>query len=250
MTKSIGEAVAYTDELTQRSLPEGVQTFVLPALTSLSAVRDRLPVDSRLLLGVQNAHYEAEGPHTGEVSMAMVRDAGASIVEIGHSERRLHQGETDEIVAAKVRAAVDHGLTPLICVGESERVRSAGGALDFVRGQLFAAMARLDPEEWDRTLVAYEPVWAIGAAGTPATAEQIAPVLAAINDATHGCASVLYGGSVDASVARKLRGVAQLDGLFVGRSAWTASGLRELIDIWAQRSSVETSPTLISEQVR
>ena len=102
----------------------------------LARVRDRLPADSPVLLGAQNAHWAVEGPWTGEISMRMAKDAGATLIEIGHSERREHFGETDRTVALKAAAAVAHGLIPLICVGEPMAVRDVGGAEDFVRVQL------------------------------------------------------------------------------------------------------------------
>ena len=121
MTKTLAEARDFVDRIAPVPVPAGVQPFVLPSHTSLAAVRDRLPADSPVLLGAQNAHWAPDGAWTGEVSMRMAADAGAQLIEIGHSERREHFGETDATVAAKVAAALDHGLTPLVCVGEPLR---------------------------------------------------------------------------------------------------------------------------------
>jgi triosephosphate isomerase len=244
MNKTIPEAREYVDRLATAGVPGGVQAFVLPPHTALAAVRDRVPAGLPLLLGAQNAHWAAEGAGTGEVSMRMVKDAGASLVEMGHSERRESFGETDETVARKARAALDHGLTPLVCVGEPAAVRQAGGAADFVVAQLRAATALLAPEELRGVLVAYEPVWAIGTSGRPATPAEVAPVLATMADAVAqlsgggGCRGLLYGGSVDAGNAARLLAVDHVDGLFVGRSAWTAEGLLELLAIGAARAWV------------
>jgi triosephosphate isomerase len=193
------------------------------------------------LLGAQNAHWADEGPWTGEVSMRMVRDAGASLVEIGHSERREHFGETDQLVALKVFAALQNGLTPLLCVGEPLSVRQAGGAQEYVLRQLDAAVARLPAWRIAEILVAYEPVWAIGESGTAATPDHIAPVMNALADrlAQHnlgaGCRALLYGGSVDERNAPDLLRLPRLDGLFVGRAAWDADGFLRLIDLAAHR---------------
>ena len=234
MTKTLAQARTFVDELIATPLPAGVGTFVLPAHTSLAAVAERLPADSPILLGAQNASAEPDGALTGEVSMAMVRDAGARLVEVGHSERRQHFGETDEMVAAKVGAALDAGLTPLICVGESWSQRCAGQAVTFVQRQLQAALTRASDADRNRVMVAYEPVWAIGASGRPAGPEQIQPVLTRLAEVVGDAVPVLYGGSVTPVVAVELRAVAHLDGLFVGRAAWTAAGLRRLLHVWAE----------------
>jgi triosephosphate isomerase len=240
MTKTIGESRAYAcalaEALAKAPLPDRVRAFILPAHTSLAAVRDQL-AGVPVMLGAQNAHWAPEGAGTGEVSMRMVADAGATIVEMGHSERREQFGETDETVARKARAAVDFGLLPLICVGEPWSVRAAGGAEEFVAAQVRAALSRLRADEIARTLIAYEPVWAIGTGGTPATAEQVAPVMAVIAAETRrlgggtGCRAVLYGGGVDADNAADLLRVDAADGLFVGRAAWTVDGLLRLLAI-------------------
>lgn len=239
MNKTIAEARDYVDGLLKTPVPPRVQVFLLPAHTALAAVRDHLPAGSPVLLGAQNAHWAQEGQGTGEVSMRMVRDAGAVLVEIGHSERREHFGETDETVALKVRAAVDHGLIPLICVGESASVRDAGRAGDFVCAQIRAATGLLARHEVGRLLVAYEPVWAIGSAGRAAEPTEVAPVMAALAAALaagsegDGCRALLYGGGVDPGNAASLLQDTPAEGLFVGRAAWTVEGLAQLLALGA-----------------
>lgn len=242
MTKTIGEARAYIHHLAGARFPAGVQPFVLPAHTSLAAARDALPLDSPVLLGAQNAHWSAEGAGTGEVSMRMVVDAGARLVEMGHSERREQHAETDETVARKARAAFDAGLVPLICVGEPADERAAGNAIEYVSAQVRAALSRLAPHEVADALLAYEPVWAIGEHGRPASPEEIAPVMAGIAralqaDGRAGCRALLYGGSVDESNAADLLRVEHTDGLFVGRAAWTPDGFLRLVGIAAERAA-------------
>lgn len=239
MSKTLSEARDYARRLAATDLPDEVQVFVVPPATALAAVRDTLPADSSVLLGAQNAHWEREGAFTGEVSMGMVRDAGASLVEVGHSERRAMFGETDEEVAAKVRAAVDAGLVPLVCVGEPGDVRAAGRQHHFVLAQVRAALSRLAPEEVPGVLLAYEPVWAIGAAGRAALPSEVEPVLAAVAAETSTLAdgkdrpTLLYGGSVEATNAAELLAGPDTDGLFVGRAAWEPAGLLALVAVAA-----------------
>lgn len=234
MNFTIGESVAYIDHLTGVQFPDSVQPFLLPALTALGAVRAALPTSSRVLLGAQNAHWADEGAATGEVSMRMAQDAGADLLEIGHSERREQFGETDRTVTRKVAAAVRQDLTPLLCVGEPADVRDSGRAVQHVLDQVRSALAPLSPAERATCLVAYEPVWAIGVAGRAARPEEVAPVMAAIAaelDPPAQCRAVLYGGSVHAGNAAGLLAVPHTDGLFVGRAAWSAAGFLELVEI-------------------
>ena len=138
MNKTLAEARRYTAELLEGldGLELGaVQPFIIPPATALSAVAAELRGDNRVLLGAQNAHWEDDGAWTGEVSVPQVADAGAQIVEIGHSERRGHFGETDETARRKVAAVLRHGLTPLLCVGEPAEVKDAGGSSGFILQQ-------------------------------------------------------------------------------------------------------------------
>lgn len=239
MTKTLSEARAYVRELLRAPLPNNLNVFILPAHTALASVRADVPSDSPLRIGAQNAHWASDGAATGEVSMRMVADAGASIVEIGHSERREGFCETDDRVSRKVRAAIDHALVPLICVGEPQGVREGGGAVEFVTDQVSHALSRLAPAERAAALIAYEPIWAIGDGGRPASGEQVAPVIAAIAAAVAAQSEgrtprgVLYGGSVNADNLAGLLSVPLVGGVFVGRAAWDASAFRRLLDIAA-----------------
>src|SRR5699024_7347566 len=130
MNKTLAEARAWAEGLRDHldgTAPAGVQPFVIPSFTATTAVAGILGEDAPVLLGVQNAHWEDAGAWTGEVSVPQAKDAGAQIVEIGHSERREHFGETVETTRLKVAAALRHGLTPLLCIGESAEVKDASG---------------------------------------------------------------------------------------------------------------------------
>ncbi|GHS84772.1 triosephosphate isomerase [Actinomycetota bacterium] len=228
MTKTLADATAWARAVAAAhwaGLPT-VRPFVLPPATALTAVRDVL-VGSPVEVGAQNAHWADAGAWTGEVSVPQVRDAGAVLVEIGHSERRAWFGETDRTVNLKVHATLRHGLTALVCVGEPEAAFRAGRSVEHVLAQTRAALA--DVTDLGRVLVAYEPVWAIGEQGRPARPDEVAGVVAALA-AEVGPAGVrlLYGGSVDTSNAADLLAVPGLDGLFVGRAAWAAEGFLAL----------------------
>ena len=254
MTKTLAEAREWVDHVVREPLPDGVEAFVLPPLTALHVVLDALPEGSPLRVGAQNAHQDPDGAVTGEVSMHQVHDAGARIVEIGHSERREHLGETDEVVAAKVVAALAADLVPLVCVGEPWSVRESGGEHAYVGAQVRAALAGLAPTDLQRVLLAYEPVWAIGEDGHPATPGDVVDVLATIRTTVAALApgarprGVLYGGSVTPDNAPDLLRTDGLDGLFVGRAAWTPAGFTALLGLCADATAAYDRPPSTHEQ--
>ncbi|WP_277755268.1 triose-phosphate isomerase [Pseudactinotalea terrae] len=235
MTKTLAQAREYAQALARVSWAEGLQPFVIPPATAISAVADILPPGGPVLVGAQDAHWEDAGAWTGEVSVPQVKDAGARLLEIGHSERRAHFGETDERVNLKVHAALRHGVLPLVCVGEDAEQRAAGSAVELVSSQVRAALDGVASST--QVLLAYEPVWAIGAGGTPAAPEDIVDVVAAIAEVGGPARPVLYGGSVSLDNAAGLISVPGVTGLFVGRSAWEVEGFTALAEIVAQRST-------------
>lgn len=233
MTKTRAEAVAYATGLREALAtepPSGVRQFVVPPATALSAVVAALGEDSPVLVGAQNAHWEDAGAWTGEISVPQVADAGARLVEIGHSERRAHFGDTDATVRLKVAATLRHGLRPLLCVGESDDVRTAGRSVAYVRAQTEAALDGLPDDALQHVLIAYEPVWAIGEGGREPHPEDIAPVFADLRArwGDEGPA-LLYGGSVHRGNAAGLLEVPHVNGLFVGRGAWQVADFLRLI---------------------
>jgi L-erythrulose 1-phosphate isomerase len=210
-----------------------VQVFVLPSFTSLPDAA-RHPVRQYIWLGAQTAHWADEGPYTGEISPRMLAALGLDLVLAGHAERRL-AGESDEIVNWKVLAALRHGLRVLVCVGETAVERSAGAGAETCVRQLLLALRDVPADAAERLLVAYEPVWAIGAGGTPATLEQAAPVASALKEMLRRAVKtdvrppLLYGGSVDVANAAGFAAGSTFDGLFVGRAAWTPSGFAAVL---------------------
>ncbi|MFI7585274.1 triose-phosphate isomerase [Kocuria sp. M1N1S27] len=241
MNKTLSEATEWAGGLAEflagRQLGE-VQPFLIPPATAIAAVAQTLREEPRVLVGAQNAHWEDAGAWTGEVSVPQVADAGARIVEIGHSERREHFGETDETVRAKVAATLAHGLVPLLCIGEPADVKDAGGSTAHVLEQAARALEGLEAEQLGRVLIAYEPIWAIGEHGRPAGVAELEEPFAALGGAYgHRVAGLLYGGSVNLDNAAQLLGIAHVDGLFVGRTAWRLEGYLRLLEIAVQHAT-------------
>lgn len=205
-----------------------VQPFVIPPFTSMAEVAAILS-GTRVRVGAQNMHWADAGAWTGEVSPLMIKDAGATLVELGHSERRTYFGETDETVALKTAAALAHSLTPLVCIGETRAEFDAGRTAEVLARQVSAALSRIAPaHRGDEMLLAYEPVWSIGEGGTPAEPGFVNTQHGLIKQLTQRALGrtipVLYGGSVNPGNCRELAAQLHVDGLFIGRSAWAAGG--------------------------
>ncbi|MCW2308434.1 triose-phosphate isomerase [Rhodobium gokarnense] len=232
MNNTIAETRSYLTELAAAPLPDAMSVFVVPSFTALPAARETIG-DAPVHLGAQNMHWDEKGAHTGEISPLMLLECGVEIVELGHSERRTDQAESDADVNAKVRSAIAHDLRPLVCVGDHEEELAAGASAETVIRQVKLAFSGIDTSQLSRSLIAYEPVWAIGESGRVASPEHVEAVHRAVRDLldTHGLASVpvLYGGSVNAGNAGALAATKGVGGLFVGRSAWTAGGFLEVI---------------------
>lgn len=208
-----------------RSL-DRVDLAVCPPATLAALVGEALR-GSPIALGGQDCHHKAAGAHTGEISAEMWADLGARFVIVGHSERRQFHGETDAIVAAKAVAACRAGLSPIICVGESLQERDVGETLSVIARQLAGSV----PDDAARpdTVIAYEPVWAIGTGRTPTLAqvEEVHQAIGRALDARFGAAGrqirVLYGGSVKPDNAASLLAVAGVDGALVGGASLKAA---------------------------
>lgn len=192
--------------------PDGCELLICPPATLLARASAL-----GLAVGGQDCHAKGSGAHTGDISAAMLVDAGASHVILGHSERRADHGETSDEVAAKARAAQDAGLTAIVCVGETEAERDAGRTLDVIGAQIDASVAGL---EVGRLVVAYEPVWAIGTGRTP-TLDEIAEVHAFLRARVD--VPLLYGGSVKPGNAAEIFAVPNVDGALVGGASLKAA---------------------------
>ncbi len=234
MNKVRAEARAFAEALAGSDVARrtAAQLFVVPPFTAVAEVADRL-AGTRVRVGVQNVHWAEAGAWTGEISAAMAADCGATIAEIGHSERRTHFGETDGTVALKVAAALRHGLTPLVCVGDTRDEYEAGHTAEALERQVRAAVSKVSRAEAERVIIAYEPVWSIGEGGTPAepgfAAEQHARIKATLAEVTGSEPRVLYGGSVNPGNCVALAAEPHIDGLFIGRSAWAPEGFLGIV---------------------
>jgi triosephosphate isomerase len=235
MNKTLAEARAFAEGLVAADATRDprIQRFVIPPFTALREVKSML-ADTSVKVGAQNMHWADDGAWTGEVSPVMLKDCNLDIVELGHSERREHFGETDDTVGLKAEAAVRHGLIPLICIGETLAEREAGRAQEVLATQVRGALAKLTGDQKDATiLLAYEPVWAIGANGVPATADYAdarqAEIIALSQDVLGRKLPCLYGGSVNPQNCEELISCPHIDGLFIGRAAWKVEGYLDIL---------------------
>ncbi|HMC51816.1 MAG TPA: triose-phosphate isomerase [Acidimicrobiales bacterium] len=221
------EAIQVVQKLSYRLRPadyDAVDVSVHPPFTGLRSIQtvldaDRIPI----ALGAQNCHWEDSGAFTGEVSPAMLAKLNVAYVIVGHSERRQLFGEDDATVSRKLRAVLRHGMTPIVCVGETLDEREAGAAQAKVEAQVATALEGLSPEQVAGMVVAYEPIWAIGT-GRNATAEDAQAMCAAVREVVAGVASheaasgvrVQYGGSVKVTNIAELMAQPDVDGSLVG----------------------------------
>ncbi len=216
------EAVALIEKLKPLVITEDADVvFCVPAIDIIPAVA--ATKGTNIEIGAENMYFEEKGAFTGEISADMLTDAGVKYVIIGHSERREYFAETDETVNKKVLKAFEHGLTPIICCGESLKQREQGITIDWIRQQIKIAFLNVTAEQAKTAVIAYEPIWAIGT-GKVATTEQAQEVCAAIracigeiyDEATAAAIRIQYGGSVSASSAAELFSQEDIDGGLVG----------------------------------
>jgi triosephosphate isomerase len=215
--------------------PRGVEVAVCPAFTALAAVAE-IVNGTPIALGAQNCHHEPSGAHTGEISPPMLLDLGCRFVLVGHSERRREMGESDAQINRKVVAAAAHGLTPVLCVGETADERRQGLTFTTVEGQLRAGLAGIDAAALGKVVLAYEPVWAIGT-GVNASPAQAAEVHGYIRGLVSELASkeiaqsvrILYGGSVKADNVDALAAETDIDGALVGGASLVAQGFIAIV---------------------
>lgn len=222
MNKTPTEAVALVNELKPLVGNDEVDVvFCVPAIDIVPVVE--AAKGTNIHVGAENMYFEEKGAYTGEISPLMLKDAGVKYVIIGHSERREYFAETDETVNKKVLKAFEHGLTPIICCGESLTQREQGITIDWIRQQIKIAFLNVTADQAKTAVIAYEPIWAIGT-GKVATTEQAEEVCAAIrvcigeiyDQATAEAIRIQYGGSVSASSAPELFAQPNIDGGLVG----------------------------------
>ena len=222
MNMTPSEAVKLVEELKPLVVNDEVDVvFCVPAIDIIPAME--AAKGTNIQIGAENMHFEEKGAYTGEISPNMLVDAGVKYVIIGHSERREYFAETDETVNKKVLKAFEHGLTPIICCGETLTQREQGITLDWIRQQIKIAFQNVTADQAKTAVIAYEPIWAIGT-GKTATSDQAEEVCGAIraciaevyDEATAADIRIQYGGSVNAGNAAELFAKPDIDGGLVG----------------------------------
>src|SRR5215203_5783355 len=213
-----------------------VEVVIVPPFTAIAKVMEALDKAQNIKVGAQNIYWEKNGPFTGEISAALLRDLFVHYVVLGHSERRTLFGETDEIVNRKVRAAHEAALRPIVCVGETLEERERGEVEQVLGTQLRGSLANLSTKELGETVIAYEPVWAIGTGKTASTEQAqeahafIRAMLTEIADETTAARMrIQYGGSVKPDNARSLMSQPDIDGALVGGASLDPRSFAQIV---------------------
>ncbi|MDO6657914.1 MULTISPECIES: triose-phosphate isomerase [Bacillaceae] len=237
MNKTLTETKSFVDEV-KGLIPNGdrVDSVVCAPALFLDYLTDELE-GTALQVGAQNMHFEENGAFTGEISPVALNDLGVGYVILGHSERRELFGETDEVVNQKTHSAFKHNLTPIICVGETLEQRESNVTEDVVKEQVQKAIAGLTNEQVAQSVIAYEPIWAIGT-GKTATSDQANDVCAFIrgvlkdetSDETANAVRIQYGGSVKPGNIDELMGKSDIDGALVGGASLDAKSFLQLLE--------------------
>lgn len=238
MYKTSNDTQAFLTELKKLLMnfqSEDLTLFVIPSFPSLESSGQILK-DSPILLGAQNMHWADEGQFSGEVSVKMLKELGVSMVMLGHSERRHVFGETDSELNKKVLAAAHNDMIPLLCVGETAEQKAYGISDEILRMQLKQDLYQFPIEKLDLLRIAYEPVWAIGVSGIPAPADYVGKrhkimreCLIELFGEKGRSVPLLFGGSVNPQNAPGYLEQKDVDGLFVGRSAWNAKNYYDMV---------------------
>lgn len=236
MNKTVAEALALVTDL-KRLLAgvKEVEIVVCPPFTALDAVSKAI-LDSNIRLGAQNMNENNFGAYTGEICAGMLKEFSVRYVILGHSERRQYQKETDELITKKVRAAHAASLKPIVCVGETLAERESGHTEAVLERQVRGALSGLTPEQMEDTVIAYEPVWAIGTGrnATPEQAQQAHAFIRSLIAHMYGehvarRIRIQYGGSVKPSNARELMSQADVDGALVGGASLEARSFADIV---------------------
>ena len=229
MNKLRTQAQAFARALADSRFAEAetCQPFVIPPYPYVAEVAELLK-HTKVKVGAQNMHWADHGAWTGEVSPLMLKDCGATLVELGHSERRAHFGETDETVALKVQGALKHGLTALVCIGDTKAEFEAGKTAVALERQVRGLLKYVGARAIGKIIIAYEPIWSIGDGGIPATPDfandQHIKIASLVKSLTGGALPILYGGSVNPQNCVALANRSHISGLFIGRAAWDVVG--------------------------
>ena len=236
MFKTVSEATSFVAEVKGKAEVAGVESVICAPFTALPALVEAVK-GTTIKIGAQNLHFEDNGAFTGEISGVMLKDVGVDYVIIGHSERRQYFAETDETVNKKAHAAFKHGIVPIVCVGEKLEEREAGQTKDVCRVQTEGALVGLSAEQVAATVIAYEPIWAIGT-GKSSTADDANEVTAYIRQVVAGLygadvaakVRIQYGGSVKPNTVAEYMGKSDIDGALVGGASLEPASYIALVE--------------------
>ncbi len=236
MFKTTKEAVAFAEEFKKLYHDSDVTAAICAPFTQLAALKEAFG-DSGVKVGAQNMHFEESGAFTGEIAPAMLTEIGVDYVIIGHSERRQYFAETDETVNKKVKKAFEHGLVPIMCVGEVLEQRDAGQAYDVVKTQVEGGIKDLSADQMKKLVIAYEPVWAIGTGrtATPEQAQEMCAYIRQVIDGLYGSevseeVIIQYGGSVKPNNASELMNMEDIDGALVGGASLKPEDFIQIVE--------------------
>lgn len=234
MNKTPGETKRLIQELAHKVHGEWAQVVICPPAVCLAAAGEAL-LGSEIMLGAQNMHFEDSGAYTGEASADMLRELGVEYVILGHSERRQYFAETDEAVNKKVKKALEHGIKPIVCVGERLEQKDIGITQEVVCLQVKAALAGLLKTDIPNVVIAYEPVWAIGTGRTASAQEanctirDLRRAIASVYGEAADEVRILYGGSMNAGNASELMAQSDIDGGLIGGASLAADSFLKII---------------------
>lgn len=237
MFKGYNETIKYISEINMisQNISSSIQLFVIPSFLTINEAINLSKLD-KCWIGSQNMSEKIEGALTGEVSPKQLQEVGVVINELGHSERRQLFGETDEKLAQKVKMSIDCKMKPLLCVGENFVEKDSGASISSVVRQLEIGLSQIEDNEIGQVLIAYEPVWAIGENGVPAEPKYVEKIHDAIREnlitmfgEIGKSVPLLYGGSVNLENYKNLVSIKNVNGLFIGRTAWDIRKFEEII---------------------
>lgn len=237
MNKTVQEALDFIDEFKSYKINADDEVCLIAPYTDLQILRDELS-GTNIKTGAQNCHFEESGAYTGEISVKMLNEIGIDYCIVGHSERRQFFGETDAACNKKIKKLIEHGIRPILCVGENEKIREEGAQQSLLSKQLGEAFIGIDPGDVPKVIIAYEPIWAIGTGKTasPEEAEDMCGFIRGFmsglfSDAIGECMSILYGGSVKPNNAKKILEQKDINGVLVGGASLKPDSLYDLISI-------------------
>lgn len=236
MHKTIDEALELVEEIKNEADKTDVEVVICCPFTALSRVKEVIE-GSKVKLGAQNMHWEEEGAFTGEVSANMLKDIGVDYVIIGHSERRQYFNERDEDVNRKIKKAIEKGLKPILCVGETLSDREQNKTFDLIRQQTLTALDGVNKDKMKDLVIAYEPIWAIGTGKTASSrdANEVIAYIRSLLENKYGAelseeVRIQYGGSVNPSNVTEIMNEVDIDGALVGGASLKAESFLEIVN--------------------